>query len=147
MTNAVMERRVLARKLVNQAEAALRETLHRRNRAHESVRAADLAGGSGTAGKFKGACAQTDPEAFFPEKGGSPREAKAVCGRCWVKDECLRYAMAHDERFGIWGGLTARERRRLKKAALQRELAAMQAADASHAASELAETATLLVSV
>ena len=62
-------------------------------------------------------CAQTDPEAFFPEKGGSTREAKRVCQSCTVKTECLEYALAHDERFGIWGGLSERERRKLKRAA------------------------------
>ncbi|WP_372507531.1 WhiB family transcriptional regulator [Mycolicibacterium doricum] len=60
-------------------------------------------------------CAQTDPEAFFPEKGGSTREAKRICHGCEVRDECLDYALAHDERFGIWGGLSERERRRLKR--------------------------------
>lgn len=60
-------------------------------------------------------CAQTDPEAFFPEKGGSTREAKRICMGCEVRDECLEYALAHDERFGIWGGLSERERRRLKR--------------------------------
>jgi WhiB family redox-sensing transcriptional regulator len=63
-------------------------------------------------------CAQTDPEAFFPEKGGSTREAKRVCLGCDVRSECLDYALAHDERFGIWGGLSERERRRLKKLAV-----------------------------
>ncbi|GGB38996.1 hypothetical protein GCM10011492_32210 [Flexivirga endophytica] len=63
-------------------------------------------------------CAQTDPEAFFPEKGGSTREAKKVCIGCDVKAECLEYALAHDERFGIWGGLSERERRKLKKRAV-----------------------------
>ena len=63
-------------------------------------------------------CAQTDPEAFFPEKGGSTREAKRVCLSCEVRGECLEYALAHDERFGIWGGLSERERRRLKKQAV-----------------------------
>ncbi|HEU5475854.1 MAG TPA: WhiB family transcriptional regulator [Actinophytocola sp.] len=62
-------------------------------------------------------CAQTDPEAFFPEKGGSTREAKRICQGCEVRAECLEYALAHDERFGIWGGLSERERRRLKKRA------------------------------
>jgi WhiB family transcriptional regulator, redox-sensing transcriptional regulator len=62
-------------------------------------------------------CAQTDPEAFFPEKGGSTREAKKVCRACDVQAECLEYALAHDERFGIWGGLSERERRRLKRQA------------------------------
>ncbi|AZL07577.1 WhiB family transcriptional regulator [Brevibacterium aurantiacum] len=60
-------------------------------------------------------CAQTDPEAFFPEKGGSTREAKRVCASCDVRSDCLEYALANDERFGIWGGMSERERRRLKK--------------------------------
>ena len=41
-------------------------------------------------------CAQTDPEAFFPEKGGSTREAKAVCQACQVREDCLEYALAND---------------------------------------------------
>jgi len=60
-------------------------------------------------------CAQTDPEAFFPEKGGSTREAKRICLGCEVRDKCLESALANDERFGIWGGLSERERRRLKR--------------------------------
>jgi WhiB family redox-sensing transcriptional regulator len=63
-------------------------------------------------------CAQTDPEAFFPEKGGSTREAKRICLGCEVRSECLEYALQHDERFGIWGGLSERERRKLKKRAV-----------------------------
>lgn len=63
-------------------------------------------------------CAQTDPEAFFPEKGGSTREAKKVCLGCDVRGECLEYALQNDERFGIWGGLSERERRKLKKRAV-----------------------------
>ena len=58
-------------------------------------------------------CAQTDPESFFPEKGGSTREAKRVCMSCDVRIECLDYALRHEERFGVWGGLSERERRRL----------------------------------
>lgn len=61
-------------------------------------------------------CAETDPEAFFPEKGGSTREAKRVCAACEVRAECLEYALSQDERFGIWGGLSERERRRLRRA-------------------------------
>ena len=60
-------------------------------------------------------CAQTDPEAFFPEKGGSTREAKRVCLTCDVRDECLEYALQHDERFGIWGGLSPNERRKVRR--------------------------------
>lgn len=62
-------------------------------------------------------CAQTDPEAFFPEKGGSTRDAKKICGSCEVRTECLEYALSNDERFGIWGGLSERERRKLRKRA------------------------------
>lgn len=60
-------------------------------------------------------CTQTDPEAFFPEKGGSTREAKRICASCEVKQDCLEYALEGDERFGIWGGLSERERRRLRR--------------------------------
>ena len=63
-------------------------------------------------------CAQTDPEAFFPEKGGSTREAKRVCAKCEVRQECLEYALDHDERFGIWGGMSERDRRRLRRQAV-----------------------------
>ncbi|AZC13480.1 MULTISPECIES: WhiB family transcriptional regulator [Microbacterium] len=62
-------------------------------------------------------CSQTDPEAFFPEKGGSTRDAKRICSSCDVRTECLEYALQNDERFGIWGGLSERERRKLKRRA------------------------------
>lgn len=63
-------------------------------------------------------CAQTDPEAFFPEKGGSTRDAKRICTGCQVRAECLEYALQNDERFGIWGGLSERERRKLRRTAI-----------------------------
>ena len=62
----------------------------------------------------KALCAETDPEAFFPEKGGSTAPAKAVCRGCEVRAECLGFALERDERFGIYGGLSERERRRLR---------------------------------
>ena len=62
-------------------------------------------------------CLQADPETFFPEKGGSTREAKRICQQCGVREECLDYALENDERFGIWGGLSERERRRQKRLA------------------------------
>ena len=68
--------------------------------------------------RLEALCAETDPEAFFPEKGGSTREAKRVCSGCSVRAECLESALANDERFGIWGGLSERERRKLKKRAV-----------------------------
>ncbi len=62
-------------------------------------------------------CLQAEPDTFFPEKGGSTREAKRICAACEVRVECLDYALANDERFGIWGGLSERERRKLKRLA------------------------------
>jgi WhiB family redox-sensing transcriptional regulator len=56
-------------------------------------------------------CGETDPEAFFPEKGGSNRLAKRVCANCPVADECLAYAVENEIDFGVWGGLSARQRR------------------------------------
>ncbi|TDD97685.1 WhiB family transcriptional regulator [Actinomadura rubrisoli] len=63
-------------------------------------------------------CAETDPDAFFPEKGESTRAAKRTCFVCEVRTECLEYALAHDERFGVWGGLSERERRKMKRSRL-----------------------------
>ena len=60
-------------------------------------------------------CLGVDPDLFFPERGASTREAKAVCKGCEVRGECLEYALAHGEKFGIWGGLSERERRRVRR--------------------------------
>ncbi|WUU93868.1 WhiB family transcriptional regulator [Spirillospora sp. NBC_01491] len=60
-------------------------------------------------------CAQTDPEAFFPETGAPTQQAKRVCRSCPVRSECLDYALAHGETYGVWGGLSGRERRQLKQ--------------------------------
>lgn len=59
-------------------------------------------------------CAGTDPEIFFPEKGGSTREAKSICARCTVSAECLDYGLEINDRFGIFGGLAPRKRRALQ---------------------------------
>ncbi|MGH3546105.1 MAG: WhiB family transcriptional regulator [Mycobacteriales bacterium] len=82
-----------------------------------SVGATDVIDGEFPEWQENALCAQTDPEAFFPEKGGSTREAKRICVSCEVRTQCLEYALAHDERFGIWGGLSERERRRFKQVA------------------------------
>ena len=58
-------------------------------------------------------CAQEDPEAWFPEKGVRPRKAKAICRRCPVRSECLEFAVSNGIAFGVWGGLSERERRPL----------------------------------
>ena len=60
-------------------------------------------------------CAQTDPEEFFVEKGGSNRSAKRICNACEVRPQCLSHALDNDERYGVWGGLSERERSRLKR--------------------------------
>lgn len=58
-------------------------------------------------------CSQTDPELFFPEKGGGTGRAKWVCkNKCDVREQCLNYALDNNERFGVWGGMTERERRK-----------------------------------
>lgn len=66
----------------------------------------------------RGICNQTDPEIFFPKKGGDAAlvaAAKRVCMSCEVRVECLNYALDNDERFGIFGGLTERQRRRITR--------------------------------
>lgn len=63
----------------------------------------------------KANCMGVDPELFFPERGASTREAKEVCRGCVVKGECLEYALANGEKFGIWGGLSERERRKVRR--------------------------------
>ncbi len=60
-------------------------------------------------------CLGVDPDLFFPERGGSTREAKEVCRGCVVREDCLQYALRNGEKFGSWGGLSERERRRLRR--------------------------------
>lgn len=60
-------------------------------------------------------CPQVDVEAFFPEQGGNTRSAKAICHRCPVERECLAYAVKNREPFGIWGGMSPRQRRVLER--------------------------------
>jgi len=62
-----------------------------------------------------GNCRGADADLFFPERGASTRRAKAICDGCPVRGECLDYALAHGEKFGIWGGLSERERRRVRR--------------------------------
>ncbi|MGD1011655.1 MAG: WhiB family transcriptional regulator [Acidimicrobiales bacterium] len=61
-------------------------------------------------------CMGVDPELFFPERGASTREAKEVCRGCVVREDCLEFAIANGEKFGIWGGMSERERRRVRRA-------------------------------
>lgn len=66
----------------------------------------------------KATCSTTDPESFFPTKGEQPNSAKRVCSRCPVRRDCLQFALDNAEPYGIWGGLTERERRALRKVAV-----------------------------
>jgi WhiB family transcriptional regulator, redox-sensing transcriptional regulator len=60
-------------------------------------------------------CLGVDPDLFFPERGASTREAKEVCRGCVVRMDCLEYALTNSEKFGIWGGMSERERRRIRR--------------------------------
>lgn len=59
-------------------------------------------------------CAETDPDAFFPEQGASVAAAKAVCARCLLQAKCLDYALANGERFGVWGGTSEKDRQAMR---------------------------------
>jgi WhiB family redox-sensing transcriptional regulator len=74
---------------------------------------ADLVGEG--AWQERASCNQAAPDEWFPKKGESPTMAKRICAGCPVVDECLAYALEHDERFGVWGGKSERERQRIKR--------------------------------
>jgi WhiB family redox-sensing transcriptional regulator len=74
-----------------------------------------LYGGQERSWQARANCMGVDPDLFFPERGASTREAKEVCRGCVVQDDCLEYAIANGEKFGIWGGLSERERRRVRR--------------------------------
>lgn len=65
--------------------------------------------------KLQGSCRGLDADLFFPDRGASTRLAKSVCRKCPVQEECLEYAVNNREKFGIWGGLSERERRAIRK--------------------------------
>ncbi len=60
-------------------------------------------------------CRGADVDIFFPDRGASTRGAKEICAACQVRSECLDYAVTRGEKFGIWGGLSERERRKIRK--------------------------------
>lgn len=69
------------------------------------------------------ACDGMNPNIFFPDDASLSAEkrsnyedmAKAICRRCVVRDDCLDYAIARSEQYGIWGGMTAKERNKLPR--------------------------------
>lgn len=64
--------------------------------------------------EIEGLCAGLDPALFFPERGESTEPARSVCAICPVQRDCLEDALERNERFGIWGGTSARERQQLR---------------------------------
>lgn len=64
--------------------------------------------------KLDGLCRQVDPELWFPEKSSLASDAKKVCKNCPVIDQCLDYALRHNEKHGVWGGKTANQRKKLR---------------------------------
>lgn len=68
----------------------------------------------------KAACGGQEPELFFPVGNTGPAklqidEAKAVCNRCEVSEQCLTWALETGQEFGVWGGMSENERRALKR--------------------------------
>jgi WhiB family redox-sensing transcriptional regulator len=80
-----------------------------------------IAGGHDLEWQDHANCKGANADLFFPERGASTRAAKAICRECLVRDECLEFAITTGEKFGIWGGMSERERRRVRR---ERQLAA-----------------------
>ena len=83
--------------------------------------------------RMRAACKGMDPEHFFSsdDDGANKHErqereasAKAICVRCDVRRDCLSYAIAAGERYGIWGGMNAQERRAIARNRSEAERAA-----------------------
>lgn len=62
------------------------------------------------------ACRRDDPDLFFPETPEGVQEAKERCAGCPLIIECREWGLHHEE-YGIWGGTTGRDRKRLRRAA------------------------------
>ena len=63
----------------------------------------------------RGICASADPDFWFPPKGSTGVPAKLLCEGCPVMTECLQYALDNREPWGVWGGTSERDRRRMLK--------------------------------
>jgi len=75
--------------------------------------------------RHRAACAGYDPELFFPVGESGPAEvqadqAKAVCRRCPVVEQCLAWAFGTGQDAGVWGGMTEQERQRMKRRSRER---------------------------
>jgi len=60
-----------------------------------------------------GSCRGADPDLFFPGHEADPGEGLKICSGCPVREECLVWALETRIQYGVWGGMTERERRRL----------------------------------
>ena len=70
--------------------------------------------------RHEAACLDEDPELFFPIGNTGPallqiEEAKKVCQRCTVREECLAWALEAGPDHGVWGGMSEDERRAFKR--------------------------------
>jgi WhiB family transcriptional regulator, redox-sensing transcriptional regulator len=88
-----------------------------------------IATGSTTNWRSAGACLSADPDLFFPISSTGPAEkqvarAKMICAGCAVRQECLEYAVTHDQLHGIWGGTTPQDRQRERRRKRRRAAAA-----------------------
>lgn len=63
----------------------------------------------------RAACRGLDPDLFFPGRGQSTTEARAVCAGCPVRQPCRDFAVTNGERFGIWGQTSERQRRSIRR--------------------------------
>lgn len=63
----------------------------------------------------RAACRGMDPAMFFPERGDAVDAAKAICAQCPVRIECLDYALDHKIRHGVWGGMSERQREKVRR--------------------------------
>jgi len=74
---------------------------------------------AGRSWRLGAACAEVDPELWFPEKGDSAEVAKRICDGCPVRPKCLAFALEMNERTGVWGGVSGKERRGLRRLPLE----------------------------
>lgn len=74
--------------------------------------------------KAEAACTPDQADLFFPERGEDADEAKRICAGCTVRRDCLTAALVNNERAGIWGGLSGKERRRLRRTSTLAAIAA-----------------------
>jgi hypothetical protein len=106
------------------ADAAIRMRNLRLEMASSAIKKTRAEDDSDEPWQMRALCGQTDPDAFHPERGTTPKDAKKICARCDVVPQCLEaaLAMSSGEDFGVWGNTTEQERReirRQRKAALE----------------------------